>query len=148
MAFPETPAHSSTGQPASVRVFDGVCLCGTAEVIISGGRRDFLVPVVAPRGAVPRRDSQLVSFNSPPSTPQRPPPRPLSPTRLLFPLKLHSVSFLPRAFEEALLRFSPSSGPGETRESLVKVSSGVYSTGGETGGLKGALFAFAAVDQE
>lgn len=43
MAFPETPAHSSTGQPASeracVRAFDGVCLCGTAEVIISGGGR-------------------------------------------------------------------------------------------------------------
>lgn len=31
----------------------GVCLCGTVEVIISGGRRDFLVPVVVPRGAVP-----------------------------------------------------------------------------------------------
>lgn len=44
----------------------GVCLCGTVEVIISSGRRDFLVVVVVPRGAVPSRNSQLVSLNSPP----------------------------------------------------------------------------------
>lgn len=69
-----------------VRVLAGVCLCGTVEVIISSGRRDFLVAVVAPRGAVPSRDSQLVSLNSPPFC------CPLSPTRLLFPLKLHSVN--------------------------------------------------------
>lgn len=47
-------------------MFVGVCLCGTVEVIISGGRRDFLVPVVVLRGAVPGRVSQLVSSNSPP----------------------------------------------------------------------------------
>lgn len=142
----------------------GLCLCGAAEVIISGGRRDFLVPVVAPRGAVPPQGLPVGQFQfttlyphpHPNHHPSPPPPLrcPLSPTRLLFPLKLHSVSFL-CAFEEAPLRSAslpppttpPSSGSGETRESLVKVSSRVYSTGGETG-LKGALFAFAAVDQE
>lgn len=75
----------------------GLCLCGTVEVIISCGRRDFLFPVV-PRGAVPGRDSQLVSFNSPPFC------CPLSPPLLLFSLKLHSVSVL-FAFEEALIWF-------------------------------------------
>lgn len=72
------------------------CLCGTVEVIISSGRRDFLVPVVVTRGAVPGRDSQLVPFNSPPFC------RPLSPPLLLFPLKLHSVNRL-FPLEEALL---------------------------------------------
>lgn len=52
---------------AMVCVSVGVCLCGTAEVIISSGRRDFLVPVVVPRGAVPVRDSQLVPSTHPPS---------------------------------------------------------------------------------
>lgn len=109
-----------------VRVSVAVCLCGTVEVIISSGRRDFLVPVVVPRGAVPGRDSQLVPFNSPPFC------CPLSPPRLLFPLKLHSVNLL-FPFEEALLWFPHlltlerrEQGPRKGKESPVRIYSIVY----------------------
>ena len=68
MAFPEPQCIPSLARLCDgVCVSVGVCLCGTAEVIISSGRRDFLVPVVVPRGAVPVRDSQLVPATHPPS---------------------------------------------------------------------------------
>lgn len=50
-----------------VRVLVGVCLCGTVEVIISSGRRDFLVPVVVPRGAVPAGTPSWSVQTHPPS---------------------------------------------------------------------------------
>lgn len=43
-------------------MFVGVCLCGTVEVIISSGSRDFLVPVVVPRGAVPGKGLPVGQF--------------------------------------------------------------------------------------
>lgn len=95
------------------------CLCGTVEVIISSGRRDFLVPVVVTRGAVPGRDSQLVPFNSPPFC------RPLSPPLLLFPLKLHSVNRLFPPWRGSALS-PPSFDTGEKSGSEGRAYSVVY----------------------
>lgn len=118
---PSASLHWPDYVMVSVPVSVGVCLCGTVEVIISCGRRDFLVPVVVLRGAVPGRDSQLVPFNSPPFC------RPLSPPLLLFPLKLHSVNLL-FPFEEALIWFPhllTLERRGEVKESFVIVHCGV-----------------------
>lgn len=114
MTFPEPQFI-----PSLARVCEGACVCGvvcvTVEVIISSGRRDVLVPVVVPWGAVLGRDSQLVPFNSPPFC------SPLNPPPLSLPHKLHSVNLL-FPFEEVLLwipHFWHLGEEGKSKEVLV-----------------------------
>lgn len=119
----------------------GVCLCGTVEVIISSGRRDFLVVVVVPRGAVPSRNSQLVSLNSPPPS--------AVPWAQLICYSL--LNFTRSSVEEALLRPSHLlilKRRGEVKESLVRAYGIVYRKDRRRGKVKGGFVAFAAVDKE
>lgn len=89
---------------ARAHVSVGVCLCGTSEVIISGGRGGTLLSLLLCRVELSWAGTPSWSLSA------RPPP---ALPWVLFPPKRHSVNLL-SAFEEALLWLPPlSRGRGE-----------------------------------
>lgn len=98
---------------ASVRVSVFLCFCVSVEVIISGGWRDLLVPVVVLHGAVLGRDSLLVYLTHTPLM------RSPEPTSSVIP-SLTSLSHPPVSLWTGATLISPSLAPGENTGSEGK----------------------------